>query len=476
MNAFELQRVRDITARNRQISRTIDGAMNDLAKRYTTIKGRRFAGILNSRLKELNDQILDNIDDGIRNQWMLANEMNNTVIDGYLASVKISDTIRKSFRRPNLSALNAFLDRADKGMNLSKRVWKTTKSAQEGIENLIAKGVLEGKSARSTAKEMLKYLKGKPIAYAGTLIKGSNIEYQTMRLVANEMNMAFRTADYLQNSKLPFVTGVTVNLSGAHPREDICDDMQGSYPKGFQFTGWHPLCYSDDTEVYTDRGWKLFKDLDGDEQILSLNPETKDLEYSGIVHQIKYQYAGEMIRFVGIDSKRTVLIPDIDMVVTPDHKMIVIDSVNDEIREIPAASLLDEMNDNEHLCFVCGESAEKYGKLLGTENVPYDGMVYDVEIEKNHIIYVRRNGKCTWGSNCICYAEYDTMPKEDFVKYIKTGEIDPARFTKGMPSRATRYLKAKGPKILKYKEKPYWMRDNFTDDFKLSDSVLEPLP
>ena len=127
-------------------------------------------------------------------------------------------------------------------MNLSDRVWKTVDGARSGIEDLIAQGVLEGKSAVSLSKELTKYISGKPIEYKGELVKGKNLEYQSLRLAATEMNIAFRTSDYLQNSRLPFVTGVQVFLSSSHPATDICDDMQGHYPKGFEFIGWHPSC------------------------------------------------------------------------------------------------------------------------------------------------------------------------------------------------------------------------------------------
>jgi hypothetical protein len=41
---------------------------------------------------------------------------------------------------------------------------------------------------------------------------------------------------------MPFVTGVQVQLSNAHPRYDICDPLAGKYPKDFKFVGWHPQC------------------------------------------------------------------------------------------------------------------------------------------------------------------------------------------------------------------------------------------
>jgi len=41
----------------------------------------------------------------------------------------------------------------------------------------------------------------------------------------------------------------------------------------------------------------------------------------------------------------------------------------------------------------------KYGKI---EKQKYNGKVYDVELPKWHVLYVRYNGKCFWSGNCRC--------------------------------------------------------------------------
>ncbi|MGX8695374.1 MAG: hypothetical protein ACSW8D_03225, partial [Prevotella sp.] len=70
------------------------------------------------------------------------------------------------------------------------------------------------------------------------------------RMAATEINMAYRTADHLRVQQMDFVVGIEVHLSGNHnckgvpPGQfvDICDELQGRYPKDFKFTGWHPFC------------------------------------------------------------------------------------------------------------------------------------------------------------------------------------------------------------------------------------------
>lgn len=71
-------------------------------------------------------------------------------------------------------------------------------------------------------------------------------------------------------------------------------------------------CYSDDTEVLTENGWKLFKDISMDERLATLNRETHRLEYQYPSSKTKFWYDGMMIRRFG---------KHIDLLVTPNHNM-----------------------------------------------------------------------------------------------------------------------------------------------------------
>jgi hypothetical protein len=71
-------------------------------------------------------------------------------------------------------------------------------------------------------------------------------------------------------------------------------------------------CFDEQTEVLTDKGWKYFKDLNGTEQIATLNPETLEIEYHKPYAYQKYWYEGEMIQ---LSSPKKA----IDLLITPDH-------------------------------------------------------------------------------------------------------------------------------------------------------------
>ncbi|GAI12997.1 unnamed protein product [marine sediment metagenome] len=72
-------------------------------------------------------------------------------------------------------------------------------------------------------------------------------------------------------------------------------------------------CYSADMEILTDRGWRLFKDLDKEDKVLQVDPQTLEMTFvtPGLIYSSWYK--GEMIHFKGMQ---------IDLMVTPNHRML----------------------------------------------------------------------------------------------------------------------------------------------------------
>lgn len=75
---------------------------------------------------------------------------------------------------------------------------------------------------------------------------------------------------------------------------------------------WHNTCYSEDTQLLTNQGWKYFKDLKGDELVLTLNPNNNNIELLNPLKIINNNYEGKMYNI-----KTNVL----DLLITPNHKI-----------------------------------------------------------------------------------------------------------------------------------------------------------
>jgi hypothetical protein len=101
------------------------------------------------------------------------------------------------------------------------------------------------------------------------------------RLAATETNMAYRTSDHERWQDLDFIVGIEIHLSNNHtclnnkgkpvPFFDICDELQGKYPKEFKFVGWHPHCRCIATPIM-----KTKAELDADDERLKRGEEPSD--------------------------------------------------------------------------------------------------------------------------------------------------------------------------------------------------------
>ena len=224
-------------------------------------------------LDNLRNQLQVAIVNGVRSSWTLANNKNNELCNRVFGN-KVGKLTQEQYRRyysNNGDALDAFLQRKEKGMNLSDRVWHYSDLFKREIEMGLDLGIRGGLDAGAMARDLQQYLR-----HPDKLFRRVRDEYGILhlskaaadfhpgqgvyrssyknarRLAATETNMAYRTSDHERWKKMDFVVGIEIHLSNNHtclgrdgkPHKftDICDQLQGRYPKDFKFTGWHPHC------------------------------------------------------------------------------------------------------------------------------------------------------------------------------------------------------------------------------------------
>jgi len=90
--------------------------------------------------------------------------------------------------------------------------------------------------------------------------------------------------------------------------QDVLDKTTHNAPK---YSMSHVGCFSKDTEIYTEDGFKLVKDVKVGDKVLALNPKTLGLDWVKAIDTVSYKQ-DKMIHFHN---------KNLDLLVTPNHRM-----------------------------------------------------------------------------------------------------------------------------------------------------------
>lgn len=210
---------------------------------------------------ELREQVLDVqrgfayemkslIYSGTSNEWKQSNLVQDLLADKVLKSygLKRGGKKTKIYYQTNSDALRAFQKRKDGGLTVSQKIWNQSLNYKTEMEYAISSAIEKGTSAVTLSKRLSKYLNDFPKLQKdykqkyGKAVDCKNCEYRSIRLARSEINMAYRTAEQERWLQFDFVLGYEIKTSTAHPKTDVCDRLQGKYPKTFKWTGWHPNC------------------------------------------------------------------------------------------------------------------------------------------------------------------------------------------------------------------------------------------
>ena len=222
-----------------------DGSVEFLFDNYPELK-QTIDGLMSGYAAQMNNLIYS----GTSNEWKESNSMQDLLARKVLRAYdfeKGGDKYNRYFQ-PNSDALKTFQTRVENGMNLSTKLWAQSQNLRTELEQTISTAIDKGQSAVVLSKRISQYLSDFPSLKEdygekfGKAVKCRDCQYASIRLARTEINMAYREAEQLRWKQFDFILGYEVKLSKRHPAPDICDDLQGKYPKDFKFVGWHPNC------------------------------------------------------------------------------------------------------------------------------------------------------------------------------------------------------------------------------------------
>jgi hypothetical protein len=287
---FEQKNLNIIARNAKKIKALYEGSIIEISLVGSTItlkegtfllsKYPQLKAVIDHELQKLHLGIYSTIVNSVKESWDLSNEKNDLIVDKRLAGKKPTANGERILYDPNKGALDEFIKRKEKGMNLSDRVWNSLEPFKTQLEGGLAIGISEGKSAASLARDLKSYLNDPDKLFRrvrddnGTLqlskaakdFKPGRGIYRSsyknaLRLTATETNIAYNAADQERWLKMPFVIGLKIQTSHNHPEFDICDELAGVYPKTFVWRRWHPFCICFQTAVQlSDEEYEKYED------------------------------------------------------------------------------------------------------------------------------------------------------------------------------------------------------------------------
>ena len=244
--------------------------------------------VLKARLNEIFNDYFQNsmlcYKSGITSGVSLAYSHDNDALGQFSV---LTDKALETARKTAAATFIANRLNAKNGLNLAQSVWnycQQTKSEFEmAMSNVIADGLEKGTSAEDVGRRIRQYLNNPDMMYrryhtVKVLKNGQKKDVVTwrrkriingrvrfveeplehvgqgvyrsarknaLRVARTEINAAYHKARNGRWANEPFVIGQHIHISPQHdPDEDadICDELEGYYPKDFDWDSWHSQC------------------------------------------------------------------------------------------------------------------------------------------------------------------------------------------------------------------------------------------
>lgn len=244
--------------------------------------------VLKARLNEIFNDYFQNsmlcYKSGITSGVSLAYSHDNDALGQFSV---LTDKALETARKTAAATFIANRLNAKNGLNLAQSVWnycqQTKAEFEMAMSNVIADGLEKGTSAEEVGRRIRQYLNNPDMMYrryhtVKVLKNGQKKDVVTwrrkriingrvrfveeplehvgqgvyrsarknaLRVARTEINAAYHKARNGRWANEPLVIGQHIHISPQHdPDEDadICDELEGYYPKDFDWDGWHSQC------------------------------------------------------------------------------------------------------------------------------------------------------------------------------------------------------------------------------------------
>ena len=274
--------------------------------------------------------------------------------------------------------IKTVLDRPWSGANFSERLWSNIDKLAQTVKQEIVNGMIQGINLQTMTKRVSERFE---------TAKKNDVE----RLLRTEVNYTLNQAT-LDGYKEAGIEKYEFSATLDSRTSQICSELNGEIFEikkiavGLNYPPMHPRCFDKNTEVYTNNGWKLFKDLKDKDLVYTINPENLEPEWQQPINYISYKYQGSMISF---KNSR------FDLVVTPNHSILVQNmdnSVKDKSWKLKEASTVGRKSKHKMFAGLNWNGVYKKYEILAGEKV-------EIETYLKFMAYWLSDGSCTLDRN-----------------------------------------------------------------------------
>lgn len=234
----EQERVKLTVAQQKQIQKLYKDAAKEVAKKAeqaprmpSDALKKQYLNQLQNQLTEQLDKIRGEIESTVKGNMKKTAEA--VVGDNIDFLKKVGMPIQGAFSHvPNEVVRAVATGQLYEGKwSLSRALWKNTKRTQRDVQNVVAQGIAQNKSAYDIAKDLEKYVD--PSAkkdwdwskvYPGTARK---VDYSAQRLARTMVSHAYQQSFVKTTQKNPFVTKYKWVSSGGARMCEICAERDG---------------------------------------------------------------------------------------------------------------------------------------------------------------------------------------------------------------------------------------------------------
>lgn len=259
------------------------------------------------------------------------------------------------------------------GTDFSNRIWENRVALGRVLKEEIVQSFIQGISVKELSNKIMSRM--------------NSDRKNTERLVRTELNYALNQAtkkgyEDSEVEEYEYLAEIDSRTS------QQCKELNGKIFKlkdakvGVNYPPMHPHCFDQETEIYTNKGWKFFKDLDKLELVYTVNPDTLNVEWQKPINYISYKYRGKMLYY---KNSR------FNLMITPQHKILVQNTdntVKNKSWRLKEAIKVGKKSKNRMLSGINWQGKTKNFEFLAGEKV-------NIELYLKFMAYWLADGSCT---------------------------------------------------------------------------------